>query len=194
MLGLDEAKQLIWRQNENREGSQERRQRALEQELRNHAITVEPDCGRDISNVLAQMGRPLTCEQVKERLKKCNYRFHFEVANADHTKTGIYLLPEKKFICGMESGVMPEFTVIHKAKTKVANPDLLGKDVKREVPWKEVDTYVDQTRGWRTVLARLLHAKLITRSDVETYFGWNPSVESKRWHDQTDGSDPSIYQ
>lgn len=186
MLGLDEQKQLEWRRNALLEKSSEQRRRHLEQEIKNHTSLVTPDCGRDISLLEARMGSPLTYIEFQARLKKCNQNFHFEIANADSTKAGVYLMPEKKFICGMESGIMPEFTVVHKTKTKVANPDKQG-------DWKEVDTYAGETRGWRTVLARLLHAKLITRSQVEQYFGWNPTMESRNWWNQTDGSDPTIY-
>jgi hypothetical protein len=200
MLGLDELDQQRWRREEAKESQIERRRRMLAEELKNHAVTVAPDDGHDISNLLAQIGRPLTCQQVTEKLKKCNSRLYFEISKSDSTKVGVYLQDETgtvyvnprgevltlKHICGMESGIMPEFSVIHKTRTKVANQDLFGrKEAIREVPWKMVDTFWTETRGWRTVLVRLLHAGLITRWQVEKHFGWIPTRASQRWYDQT---------
>lgn len=200
MLGKDEELQRRWLKAEAVEAAAEKRQRQLAEELVKHQVTVESDAGNDISSMAAQLGRPMTAEQVIGKLKKCNSQLYFEVSKIDATKIGIYLLDPTgvvyvnprgevltlKHICGMESGIMPEFTVIHKIKIKVANQELFGKkEAVREAPWKEVETYLDQTRGWRTVLVRLLHAELIKRIDVEKHFGWAPSRESERWHEQT---------
>src|SRR5580765_6624536 len=171
MLGKDEKLQQRWRQESAKEAALERRQRMLADELRNHEVTVERDDGFDISNTTAQMGRPLRVEQVMARLLKCNQRLYFELAKADPSKIGVYLsfpmdsndgvlyanpqglLLRLKHLFGMESGLhtdglMPEFTVIHKTKAKVANQELFGRaEPTRDVPWKEVETYLDQTRG-----------------------------------------------
>lgn len=199
MLGLDEQKQLEWARKQQQEKAAELRARALAEDLRSNEVTVESDAGRDITNSLAQMGRPLTAQQVIDKLKKCNARLYFEVAKADPNMYGVYLMDPAgvvyvnpqgdvltlKHICGMENGVMPEFTVVHKVRKKVANPDIFQKNAGREVNWKESWTYGGQTRGWRTVLIRLLHAGIITRLDIEKHFGWAPSHDSKRWFEQT---------
>lgn len=197
MLGVDEHVQQRWRLGEARENAEQRRLRMLAEELENHSVTVSSDDGRDVSNLLAQIGRPLTCQQVIDRLQKCNSRLHFERSLRYPNLMGVYLLAPgrtpsgahtttKTHLFGMESGIMPEFSVRHKTKTKVANKELFGKvSPTRETPWKEVETFVDETRGWRTVLIRLLHAGLITRWHVEKYFGWTPSHDSQKWHDQT---------
>jgi len=200
MLGKDEELQKRWWTEEAKESATEKRQRQLAEELEKHQITVEADAGYDISNMMAQIGRPLSAQVVMEKLKKCNSRLYFEVSPWDKSKIGVYLQDPSgtvymnprgevltiKHICGMESGIMPEFTVIHKTKTKVANDELFGKEeATRDVPWKQVETYLDQTRGWRTVLVRLLHGGFINRVDVEEHFGWTPSRESQRWYDQT---------
>jgi hypothetical protein len=200
MLNKDEATQQRWREAETAEAATEKRQRQLAEELEKHQITVEPDAGYDISNMLAQIGTPMSAQTVMEKLEKCNSRLYFEISPWDKSKIGIYLLDPTgvvhvnprgqvltlKHICGMESGIMPEFTVIHKTKAKVANAELFGKkEATRDVPWKQVETYLDQTRGWRTVLVRLLHGGFINRADVEKHFGWTPSRNSQRWYDQT---------
>lgn len=199
MLGLDEARQLEWARQEKRDKIAEVRARALAEDIESNQVTVEPDGGVDISDAMAQMGRPMTSEQVIAKLKLCNSKLYFERAKSDPSKIGVYLLDPKgtvyvnpqgdvlvlKHICGMEAGVMPEFTVIHKTTKRVTNPELLGQNVGRDVPWKIIETYADQTRGWRTVLVRLLHAGLITRGDVDKHFGWVPSRDSERWANQT---------
>jgi hypothetical protein len=200
MLGLDGAAQLRWQREERKQQLFERSQRQLAQELQNHAVTVAPDDGHDVSDLLAQIGRPLSCQQVIERLRKCNPRLYFEHAKSDPTKVGVYLIEPTgqvyvtprgevlnlTHIFGMEAGMMPEFSVIHKTKTKVANQELFGlKEATRDVAWKQVETFASETRGWRTVLIRLLHAGLISRNDVEKHFGWTPSRNSQRWHEQT---------
>lgn len=199
-LVLDSDDQRRWQQEDARESAVERRQRLLAQELENHAVTVAPDDGHDVSNLMAQIGRPLSCHEVIDKLKKCNSRLYFERSKADPTKMGVYLHDPTgvvyvnpqgetvviKHLFGMESGVMPEFSVRHTTKTRVANQELFGKkEPVAEIEWKVVDTFLSETRGWRSVLVRLLHAGLITRHDVETHFGWSPSRDSKNWHDQT---------
>ncbi len=197
MLVLDTSAQVNWRAAAKKESSHESRKRELEQEIRSNTITVDSDAGRDVTNLLSQMGRPLTCQQVIDRLKLCNPNLVFELSNADRTKMGVYVLRDEKlptgswekrkvFLCGMEAGFMPEFSVMHKAKKDVANPELIGnKECKREVAWLSVDTFAGETRGWRTVLVRLLHQKLISEYEVTKYFGWQPSKDSKKWWSQT---------
>lgn len=200
MLSVDTETQQQWRREEKRENSQERRLRELVHDLESNTVTVEDDNGRDVTNLLAQIGKPMTSTQVMEKLKACNSRLHFVLAKT-YNLWGIYLIKpgvnvncewnidkDCVHICGMGNGVMPELSVRHKKKKKVPNKDLLNrKNVGREIDWVEVDTFADETRGWRTVLVRLLHAGLINRNQIEKHFGWNPTYESKRWADATKG-------
>ena len=200
MLTLDTQGQAHWRQEERKESSQERRLRDLAHEIESNTISVANDDVYDVSNAISQMGRPMMAQEVQRKLKLCNSRLHFIRSPQFPELTGVYLITDEvetdpkskdftkklKHICGMESGISPEFSVLHKAKKKVPNKELVG--TKRPidaVDWVEVDTFVGETRGWRTVLIRLLHAGLITRLDVETHFGWMPSRDSKKWYDQT---------
>lgn len=197
MLVLDSNVQEAWRSARTKEASHELRRKSLEQEIRSNTITVDPDAGRDVSNLLAQMGRPMSCQQVIDRLKLCNSNLIFERSNADGTKMGVYIMRDEKlptggfakrkvFLFGMESGYMPEFSVMHKTKKMVANPELFGKQTPtRDIDWLSINTFADETRGWRTVLVRLLHQKLITEYEIRKFFGWNPSHESAKWHLQT---------
>jgi hypothetical protein len=86
----------------------------------------------------------------------------------------------------MEAGIMPEFSVLHKQTKEVPNPDAFGNtEPTRDHNWNTVDTFSGETRGWRTILIRLMRASLITRLDVEKYFSWTPSVESANWYEKT---------
>lgn len=176
------------------EASAAKRAEMLDQEIRSNTISVEDDAGRNSGDILAQLGRPLAAQEVIRRLKLCNGRLIFEQSIRYPNLTGIYIekwernaaggwTKRKMHICGMESGIMPEFSVLHKTTKQVANPDLFGteKPVGRDLQWKEVPTFLDQTRGWRTVLLRLMKANLINRWDVEQHFGWNPTYESEKW-------------
>lgn len=197
MLVLDTSGQERWRDAAKGESRLESRRNALDQEIRSNTITVDADAGRDVSNLLAQMGRPLSCQQVTDRLKLCNPNLVFELSRADATKMGVYVMRDEKlptggyekkrvFLFGMESGFMPEFSVLHKGKAHLPNPELLGRTEKtREVDWLAVDTFTSETRGWRTVLVRLLHQNLVTSYEIEKYFGWTPSKDSQKWHAQT---------
>lgn len=198
MLTIDSSGQERWRQKDTQESIQERRLRDLAHDLESNSISVCDDDGRDTSSLLAQMGRPMTSAQIIDKLKLCNPRLQFVLAKA-YNLYGIYLLKQGvaantewnldrdcTHICGMEAGISPEFTVLHKTKIKKPNKELFGnKPNKEATEWVTVDTYVDQTRGWRTILVRLLHAGLITRHDVETHFGWIPSQNSRKWSEQT---------
>jgi len=197
MLTLDTSTQAKWRGAAKKESSHESLQTELAAEIRSNTITVAPDADRDITNLQARMGRPMSSKDVIDRLKKCNSNFVFERSNADATKMGVYIMRDEKlptggfekkkmFLCGMEAAYMPEFNIVHKTAKQVPNPELLGnaKPV-GEVNWISVDTYGGETRGWRTVLVRLMHQNLINRHQVEKYFGWAPTHQSQHWHTLT---------
>ena len=144
-----------------------------EQYLRDFETTA-PDNGRSTTSLEQQLGRPLTSRQVIDRLKRMNPRLHFEPSLSDSTKMGIYLPVEgsKRFICGMERGYMPEFSVRHAEEVEIPSPDLDGTK-------KKVNRIVRETRGWRTVLARLIRAGLVRIPDCERNF--NFSHDSANW-------------
>jgi hypothetical protein len=198
MLVLDSESQQIWQQQKQRETSADARLKALAHEIESNTISVSNDDRYDVSNILNQLGYMMTAEQVQQRLKKCNSRLHFIRSPQFPELTGVYLITNEweatpagdfkkklKHICGMESGPQPEFSVLHKTKKKVPNKELFGKkSVDREVPWVEVETFSGETRGWRTVLVRLLHARLITMGQVNEHFP-PPSRNSEKWYRQT---------
>ena len=200
MLAKDSDKIRRHVQAEKQERADEQRRRNLIEDMRSNTVTVESDAGRDVSVPEAQFGRPMTSQAVISKLRRCNSKLYFEESKSDPSKIGVYLMdptgrvyvnPQGEVltlihICGMEAGINPEFSILHKTKKKIANPALIGnKKPTREVDWIEVDTVAGETRGWRTVLIRLLHSGLITASDIDKHFGWNPTYQSEKWKLQT---------
>lgn len=178
------------------------RRDAIIKDIQSNTVTVEEDSGRDTSNLLAQMGRPITAQEMIRRLKLCNPNLHFEISKKNSRLYGIYIdewertltggwKRERKHICGMEAGVMPEFSVRHVRKKQIANPDLFGTAEKIDrsaIHFDEIDTFAGETRGWRTVLSRLLTMGFLKRMDVELHWGWTPTVQSKNWYTKTTGA------
>jgi hypothetical protein len=200
MLILDTDAQERWVRSGQRENTLAQRTAALAEEIESNTISVRGDPGYDPSSILEQMGRPLASEEVQRRLHLCNSRLIFERCIRYPSLTGIYIEKDERtaagtmekrkiHLLGMESGIMPEFEVKHITMKRVPNPDVIaggGKRVDRDaVKWLEVPTVAGLTRGWRTVLIRLLHLELITRADVEQHFGWTPSRDSKAWSELT---------
>ena len=197
MLIRDSVSQERWAAGESSEQKLARAQRLLAEEIESNTVTVRDDAGFDTSNILAQMGRPMTCQEVIDKLKKCSNRLYFERSKSDPTKWGVYVLDPKGsvhvndrgevlcliHVCGMEAGIMPEFSIIHKTVKRVPDPDAIGANTGRELKWKEIETFADETRGWRTVLLRLLRSGIVNQLDIETHFGWVPSRDSQKWHD-----------
>lgn len=195
MLVLDSEGRIAWTKKEASQKGASVRATDLAREITTNTDSVAPDAGRDTSNILAQMGRPLASEEVQRRLRLCNPRLVFERSIRYPELTGIYVMTwernasggwdyNKKHFCGMESGIMPEFTVLHRTEKPVANPELFGTEKPVDaVDWLKVPTYAGETRGWRTVLIRLLKANLVSRGQVETHFGWLPSKDSSKWHE-----------
>ena len=148
--------------------------------------TVQADeCGRGVvpvTSMEAQIGKPLSAPQIIARLQRCNPRLYFEKSNADRSKVGIYTHAadnQKRFIMGMEAGFSPEFSVRHTKKERMPHPTERGQ-------WVEAEVFERETRGWRTVLARLVRERLITLAQVKAHFPLGRT--SKNWHKATKGA------
>ena len=202
MLILDTPAQERAVRSGTREKTLAQRNNDLAREIQSNTISVRTDAGCDTSSLLRQMGRPLNSVEVQRRLHLCNSRLIFERSIRYPSLTGVYIEKDertaagtwekrKTHLFGMESSILPEFSVLHQTTKRVPNPEMIRamgdpKPFPREgVKWTEIPTFEGETRGWRTVLIRLLHLQLITRAQVDEQFGWTPSRDSQRWAELT---------
>lgn len=122
-----------------------------------------PDADHPTTLLEAQVGRPFTGQEIAARLLKLNSNLLFERSLAAPDKMGIYLGARKRFLFGFEYGYSPEFSVRH--------VDDKGQ-------------FVRETRGWRTVLMRLIRQQLISPGGATRLFGL-PSRTSRNWQSLT---------
>lgn len=103
----------------------------------------------------------LSTEEFIRRVSRLTSRLHFLPTQGFRDRISIYHVtnnPEYplKYIAAIHSDKIPEFSVFDKDKHTV------------------------KMMGWRTVLLRLVTAKIITQASVETTFG-PPRASSKNW-------------
>ena len=142
-------------------------QRTLQQEyFKNQENAKADDNGTDVTDWDQIVGIPLTGARIISRLKKLNPSLWFEVSNADPNKMGIYLLcsdlqggMDRKFICGMEREINPEFSL------RIVDDKGEAKGI---------------ISGWRRVLMRLIRERLITEPGAWSLFG-PPTRDSENW-------------
>jgi hypothetical protein len=143
-------------------------QRSLQSEYRGNEETATAPDGAidDVTDLEQVVGIPLVGPRIITRLKRLNKNLWFERSNADSSKTGIYVLEpslsggmEKKFLCGMETELNPEFSV------RVVDEAGAAKGI---------------ISGWRRILMRLIRARLISEPGAFALFG-PPSRDSENW-------------
>ena len=144
----------------------------------------EAVAGRDgdilTTDATAQLGRPLTRQQVIQRLSKLNGNLVFEQSRNFPHMGAVYILDPtanltdldercrgRRHIVGMEWGISPEFTTRKVEYDQFGKPQMKG-----------------QVRGWRTILARLIKERLITIPDAERVFSIARGRDSQRWFEE----------
>lgn len=143
--------------------------------------SVRVDNGRPRTEWDASIGIPITAETFMRRLLQLNSSFWFERANADKEKIGIYRLvdktetfPEgKQFLMGFHDGIMPEFFLEEKEDDRVMT--IAGETVTYSGGCKRI-----LRQGYRTIIQRLVRARMINLAAAETLFG-PPSYDSAHW-------------
>lgn len=129
----------------------------------------------------AQLGRPLTRQQLIARLSKLNPNLIFEQSRnhqhigAVYFRDGLSNMEDidhncrgRRHIVGMEwIGLSPEFTTRKIENDQFGKPQMKG-----------------QVRGWRTILARLIKERLIAVPDAERVFSIARGRDSKRWFEE----------
>jgi hypothetical protein len=154
------------------EAQRERMHGMVEAKEAADSVTIAKDAGFDTTDSEQQLGRPLSSFEVQKRLRSINPALSFDVSVSDPSKTGVYffdgvsnqgtLYTGRRFICGMESGLNPEFGI-------------------RKSDGKKM---IGQIKGWRTVLVQLIKCRLITIEDAERVFKTNFGRESANWKQQ----------
>lgn len=166
--------------NESIERTRATQRQHLLDEIARCEATVDSDGSFDTTDLMVQMGRPLTSQELRARLAKLNSNLQFELSPGDKSKMGVYVIENrdgqtvKRFVCGMESGFSPEFSVRHFKVKRVPDPY-------QPNAWREVREFYRETRGWRTVLARLLRERLLTLPQIEVAFDTLGGRDSQNW-------------
>lgn len=170
-----------------REQARELARQAILDEYGQVARTVAPDGDADTTVLLQQLGRPMSNVEFWRRLRLLNHNLHVEPSLGDSTKQVIFALEHqrtatggwemvKRYVCGMEAAeVMPEFSVRHTKEKLIPDVTVPGQ-------WGKVKAFAGETRGWRTVLARLLRDGLISLEVTERLFDISGGRPSKNWH------------
>lgn len=165
-----------------RSGYKKDYQKALVGDVRKKASdAIALDNGRPRTEYDRSIGCPITAETFMRRLLQLSSSFWFERANADKEKIGIYRLCEpclnypegKEFICGFHDGIMPEFALLSKEDDR----SMINSDGETEVFTGECKVL---RQGYRSILQRLVRARIISLPQVETLFG-PPSHDSAYW-------------
>ncbi len=138
-----------------------------------HAAAIAPDGEFKTDTLEAVLGKPLHHNELIRKLRQCNPNLYFELSQAtnrygiyypDREAKGTPTCPGVRYLgVSIESGFTPEFT-----------PKMLKND----------GNLLSVRHGYRTVLARLLHAGVISLGRAEAVFG-TPSRTSKNWKQAT---------
>lgn len=191
MLTLDTQQLRRQRQRTKALEQAEHQRQLLLSHIRAKEVTVATDGGLCTSSLEQQLGTPLSTQEVLRRIRLMNPDLIFEVSIRYPDRIGIYVQEkrphilaldktlDKRMIVAMQIGMMPERTVRHVKRVRVPVPG-------REVAWQDVEEFAGQTRGWRTVLLRLLEAGLISPAQIDRYFP--PNLNSRNWQRLTGGT------
>ena len=183
MLTLDTEKIARQKHQDEVQLKNELTEAAAANHLQAKARSLVPDGDLQVTLLAQQLGQPIASVELERRLRLMNPRLIFEVSIRYPDRMGIYIeepvhdlaidAKQKRIIVAYYIGVLPERDVRHAKKVKVPHPITRGQMI-------EVDEVTGTTRGWRTILLRLLQEKLITRYHVDKYFPANE--HSKNWH------------
>jgi hypothetical protein len=184
MLTLDTEQLARQRAKEERLLKREALLKSAADEIAYREASVVTDGGLCVSNLEQQLGTPISSAELERRLRLMNPRLIFEVSIRFPDRIGIYIeeapssfMPvdavlTKRMVVAYGIGMMPERSVRHVKISQVPDPVFRGH-------WRDVEEFAGETRGWRTVLYRLLEAGLIERYHIEKYFPANTA--SKNW-------------
>lgn len=135
-----------------------------------------------ITNAERQAGKRMSTTRFMGRLRKLNPHLRaLTFDQAPNTALLVLDLPDgtfQKLMPFENSEAMPEWSVMNVKKQFDIN---LGRYV--DIPWDE------KTRGWRTVLARLIRSKIIFKAQTEKAFGVGNRASWKALTGATDSTE-----
>ncbi len=152
------------------------------------------------ANFERQLGKVMPSPEMEKRLEKLSTSLVFEHNPFNRSKKAVYVVRRgegKVYICAYENGIMPEHSVMRVKEEITRDYDAVGvgptgrKLDRKDLPkYTEVDgkitfeeeellpgfkktliPYGEYKRGWRTVLVKLVEAKVLTPTQVESIFG-----------------------
>jgi hypothetical protein len=184
---LDEQAQAKKAEITRMEQGQEMFMLSCENEVKDH-IHVDR-----IKNAEERMGRPMWPSEFEQRLKRLNANLFFEVIEGNPSKKRLSVVDQrgKHFVAVYENSLMPERSIPRLRVMEVPEPNVthidrkdLSSDPEALRPgWRKITVpWGEKTRGWRTVLVRLIGNGLITVAQAENEFG---SDETPEWRQHT---------
>ncbi len=156
---------------------------------------------QDSANAERMLGNSLTAEVFEAKLKKLCPALRFEFHEFNPNMKSVYHMRngEKHHICPYGAGLLPEHSVMRRAEEYVRDfsfgvPGLEGSrpieradlpkhefvpgqgfvfdKAKPQIGMKKIEIpYGEATRGWRTVLLRIVEKGVCTPDQVESVFG-----------------------
>lgn len=166
------------------------------QRERDHIVYIE-DRLLDPSNNIKQLGQPMTSADLEIRLRKIvpsNVVFIAHPFNRTKRAAVRIRAGQTETLVPYESGYMPEHSVLQLVEKEVPDIDVLSR--KRSITRADLPAYEykngefvfdeskprpgftkvkslgrEVTRGWRTILIRLILQNIITLADAEKWFG-----------------------
>lgn len=155
----------------------EQSMRYLLDDIGRNMATVAKDGDLSVTDAEQRTGNSLTSDWMIGMLKICNPNLHFEIAKADPSKIGIYVIENagKRFVCGMSRGLMPEASIMTSRIERTPDPDNPGN-------WIDIPVGSESRRGWLTVLARLYKSRLITLNQISDHWYRYSRLAGKSQH------------
>ena len=141
------------------EANKEFQRQAVATQKDRDAETLKADCGRERTDIQAQIGRPMQQKDIEQRLRKLIPGVRFERSVANPAATGIYL--GTSFLTSFSTGVSPEASLMEKTE----------KGHGREL-----------IRGWRTMLSNLIRKGYIQQEAGFKAFDVLSGRQSERWY------------
>ena len=155
---------------------------------------------QDPTNAQRQIGRQMSSNEFEGKLRRLvGPNILFEVNGKNRNMKAIYRrLPDgkKEYICSYHNGFMPEHSIMARSEEEVPedlsrlDPSSAGHLKRKDLPKAEWNgtkwvfdggvtpglkrvpiVWREHNRGWRTVLLRLVAAKIITPVQAEATFG-----------------------